>query len=757
MNRERFLALVYRVADRVRWPLGPYATLGIGAAALLVAALLWGNCGLTGCPDVGRLAAYQPDGAPVLLDRNGKQFGNLAPFERRVVPLDSLPDYVAKAFVAVEDKRFFDHNGVDWRRAFGAALVNVRARGVSQGFSTISMQLARNVFPKQLPGQERTLRRKLLEIRVAKAIEHRFSKDEILEMYLNHIYFGGGAYGIETASRHYFGKSAKKLLLSEAATLAALPKAPAHYDPRRHPERSTTRRAIVLGQMLDQGMITESDAEGARNAKLRVPAEAPSGSSESALGAYFIDVIRSMLDEKFGDELYSSRLRIYTTLDATAERAAEEELDRQLRSLSGQVRKGDGPLQGSVVVMEAATGDVLALVGGRDHRKSRYNRAVLASRQVGSAFKPFVYATAIQEGFYASQILEDTPYQLVLSRGNVWEPKNYDGSYEGGISLRNALVRSRNIPTVRLASMVGYDKIETLAHSAGVSSDIPDQPSMALGVASMSPLELATAYTPFATLGMRAKPRFLVRVESEDGRVLWEPPAPPAEPALDPKVAYITTDMLRDVVDRGTGAGVRSAGFRGPAAGKTGTTNDATDAWFIGYTPDLVADIWIGYDTPSPISTAATGGGLAAPVWGRIMRRIYSERPTPPAWSAPAGVVERSIDPMTGLVLEEGCLPEYGEARGEVFLVDHIPESSCPSRGDWFSDFFNDIGQRIEGIFSRPDPDDQVREQQEQARRRESEMEKFLEKRREQLEKKRDQLERERARDNRGRGRGNDR
>ncbi|MEO5511035.1 MAG: PBP1A family penicillin-binding protein [Longimicrobiales bacterium] len=746
MNRETLLKHLYSVADRVKWPLSPWQTVGAGGAANLLALVLWLNCGVRGCPDVGRLTAYQPDGAPVLLDRNKKQFGNLAPFERRIVSIDSLPDYVANAFVAVEDRRFYKHHGVDWRRSVGAAVVNVKSGGIAQGSSTISMQLARNVFPKELPGQERTFRRKMLEIRVAKAIEHKYTKPEILELYLNHIYFGGGAYGIETAARHYFAKNAKHLKLSEASALAALPKAPAIYDPRRHPERNQQRRSIVLGLMESQGLITTRDAELARNAKLRIPQDAPNDRSDVQLGSYFIDVVRTMLDDKFGEDLYSSRLRILTTLDITAQRAAEEELDRQLRSLSGRVRKGDGPLQGAVVVMEAATGDVFALVGGRNHKQSRYNRAILSQRQVGSAFKPFVYAAAIAKGIPASAIIPDEPLHMEISSGNVWSPQNYDGTFEGAVSVRDALVRSRNIPTINLAREVGFDKVEELAHTAGVRSDIPNQPSMALGAASLTPIELATTYTTFATLGTRAQPRFVLRVEDQDGKVLWEPKTEIHDNAMDPKVAYIVTDMLRDVVNRGTGTGVRAAGFYGAAAGKTGTTNDATDAWFVGYTPELVGDIWIGYDKPSPLGSAATGGQIAAPIWGRMMRRVYAKREPPPVWQVPAGVVQRMIDPGTGLVLEEGCTPEYGEARAEVFLVDHIPESDCPSQS-WLGNMLNSVGETLEDLFTRgqrPDtldpaagPPGPPPTPPPGAERRKEEMERFLDKRRQQLEKQR--------------------
>jgi penicillin-binding protein 1A len=340
--------------------------------------------------------------------------------------------------------------------------------------------------------------------------------------------------------------------------------------------------------------------------------------------------------------------------------------------------------------MEAATGDVLALVGGADPTASRYDRARHARRQVGSAFKPFVFATALQEGIPTSQVILDSPLRMELSRNDVWEPSNYDGRFEGNVSLRHALVRSRNIPTIKLAATVGIDDVARTARAAGVAAPMDETPALALGTVATSPLELTTAFVPFATLGWTATPRYVTRVEDEDGRVLWEAEAPSSRQVLDPAVAYVVTDILRDAVDLGTGVGVRGAGYQGPAAGKTGTTSYATDVWFVGYTPDLVGTIWMGYDRPSPLGNGATGGGFAAPVWGRIMREVYAERPVPEAWRAPAGVVARRIDPGTGLVLREGCHPRYGSATTELFVNGHVPATVCPYR-DYWSDFWSRI------------------------------------------------------------------
>ncbi|MEX1183608.1 MAG: PBP1A family penicillin-binding protein [Gemmatimonadota bacterium] len=728
---------LYRVADRVHWPLGPRQTLMTGLIALAAGLALYANCGLAGCPDVDQLAAYQPGGAPVLLDRHGEEYADLAPYERVIVSLDSLPPFVPNAFIAVEDRRFWEHRGVDWVRVVGAALANVASMSASQGSSTIPMQLARNVFPKELPGTERTMKRKLQEARVARQIEARFGKADILEMYLNHIYFGGGAYGIEAASRLYFDKTASELTLAEAATLAALPKAPAHYDPRRRPERSRERRDVVLSLMAAQEMVDSAQVAEAREVEVVASSSGTRSRSSIPDGAFFIDVVRDQLEDRFGEELYRSRLRIHTTVDPVAQRAAERELTAQVEDLDGRVRAGEGELQGAMVVLEARTGDVLALVGGRDAATSRYNRAVLASRQIGSAFKPFVYAAALQEGIPTSHLVLDAPLRMQLSRNDVWEPENYDGQYHGDISLRQALVGSRNIPTVRLATEVGIADVAMTAREAGVTAEMDLTPALALGTVSMSPLQLATAYTTFATLGTTASPRFVIRVEDEDGTVLWQTEPVTSRSALDPGVAYIVTDILRDAVDYGTGTGVRAAGFRGAAAGKTGTTNNATNAWFVGYTPDVVGAVWIGYDTPSSMGSAATGGGFAAPVFGRVMRQLYTSRKTPPEWQVPDGVLRFDIDPYTGLVLQAGCLPRSSRAESELFIEEHLPPAACPYRDYWggFWDRLGDVFRR-EGTIEdeRGRGRDEVRGRgRGQDRGRDREMEEFLRERSERL------------------------
>lgn len=664
-------------------------------AAVLFFGFSWSQCFFTTCPNVAKLAVFQPGGAPVLLDRNGEAFADLASAERKIVPLSSLPSLVPQAFLAVEDQRFYEHGGVDWKRVGGSVLANLKAGGFAQGFSTISMQLARNVFPDSLPGEEQTTRRKLLEVRVAQEIEGRYSKEEILELYLNNIYFGNRATGIEAAARQYFGRSAQELTLPQAALLAALPKAPSHYDPRRHPQEALTRRNLVLSLMRDQGRTPRFLAEKAKLEPLGLAPAPRQEKVEAGLAPYFVEQVRHELEERFGANLYTQPLRIVTTLDSAAQRAAEEELRRQLKLIeSGGLGAFQGAryspdtqppddgtpyLQGAAVMLDAHDGDVLAWVGGRDFAHSQFDRVVQARRQPGSAFKPFVYAAALADGWALSQPLLDKPLKVKISQGQFWQPKNFSNRYEGRITMRDALVRSKNVPTVRLAEAVGLQQITEMAHKAGIEEPIAAVPSMPLGTVAVSPLELTSAYSGFASLGQAVEPRLILRVEDEKGKVLWRS-QPNRHEVLDPGVAYLVTNVLSESIVSGTGNLIQQTGLKAPAAGKTGTTNEGADAWFVGYTPEIVGGVWIGFDKPRPILADATGGRLAAPAWGRILARVYQnpkQRRSSP-WKMPADVVSRPVDPATGLIVETKCAPEGGER--ELFLKGKEPDSYCPGR-----------------------------------------------------------------------------
>jgi penicillin-binding protein 1A len=674
------------------------AWLAIGIAlvfALFVFVFSWERCFFDGCPDVESLAAYQPGGAPVLLDRHGEVFADLTPVTQKIVPLHTLPSHVAQAFLAVEDQRFHEHNGVDLPRVAGAVLANLRAGDIEQGFSTITMQVARNIFPDRIPGQERSMARKLTEIRVAKEIEQRYSKEEILELYLNHIYFGNRAHGIEAAAQQYFGISAEQLTLPQAALLAALPKAPSHYDPRRHPEDALERRNLVLALMEQQKRVPRLMAQAARNEAVEIVPPPRQIQTEAGLAPYFVEQVRRELEEIFGGGLYRQPLRVRTTLDSSIQRTAEEELSRQLRRLeSGELGAFEGPrysadseplpdgtsyIQGAVVVLGARNGDVLAWVGGRNFAHSQFDRAAQARRQPGSAFKPFVYAAALREGWALSQPLLDRPLSLRLADGRIWKPRNFTNQYEGEVTVRDALVRSKNVATVRLATAVGLGEVAEEAQLAGLDESSTAGPAMALGTVAVSPVELTSAYTAFASLGTLAEPRWLLTIEDAGGRVLWSS-EPRRRKVLDPGVAYLINDVLAESLERGTGSIVRESGIRLPAAGKTGTTNDGADTWFVGYTPQMAAGIWIGFDQPQPIVEDATGGKVAAPLWANIMRRAHADRPLLEPWPQPKEVVARRIDPASGLILKDGCNPVRGQARRELFLEDALPAAWCPGK-----------------------------------------------------------------------------
>ena len=675
-----------------RWIAG--AVVALALLAIGGFAWLWvAPCALGGCAPVHDLERFQAEGSE-LLDIRGEPFGTLATVNRKVVALDSLPAHLPQAFLAVEDQRFYDHSGLDFQRMVGALLANLRAGGIEEGGSTVTMQLARNLFPEHLPYTERSVRRKLMEIRVARQIERAFPKNKIFELYLNHIYLGAGAYGVEAAAQTYFGKPAAELTLAEAALLGGLPKAPSTLDPTRNQEGALERRNLVLTAMAEAGYVSGAEAAAARREPIRL-AQTNTDPADGSNRSYFIERVREELREHVGDRFYTAGLRVYTTLDPGVQRAAEQELVRQLDAIEGgrfgpfphpryqdsgelDEKAGRTPyLQGAVVMMDAQGGEVRALVGGRDFGDSKFDRATQALRQPGSAFKPFVYLTALQHYYSPIHQVKDAPLSVPLSGGKVWEPKNYTGRYDGMLTLREALMRSKNIPTVRLAQEVGVGAVIRNARQLGITSDIPDVPSAALGAADVRPVELAAAYAPFANGGMRTRPHFIRRVEDRHGRVLWKAPRT-RESVLDPAVAFVMTSMLRDVVDRGTGRAVRTAGFFGPAAGKTGTTNGATDVWFVGYTPELVAAVWMGFDDPQTIVHGASGGTLAAPVWGRIMREAYADRSLPPAWQPPAGIISEEVDRASGLVVDESC-PARSETYTEFFVNTRPPHQNCVS------------------------------------------------------------------------------
>ena len=688
-----------------RWVLGAFVLLGFAVT------FSWQRCGITGCPDVRRLRSLQPGGNALVLDSRGNTIADLSPTRWAVVDIDRLPDYVAKAFVAVEDQHFYEHNGVHWPRFIAQTVRNLVPGQRGAGASTITMQAARNVFPDRLPASERTVQRKLLEIRVAQEIERRYTKDEILQLYLNNIYFGEGVYGIASAARVYFGKNPSDLRLSEAALLAGLPKAPTNYNPRRNLQRSVQRRNLVLSLMAAQGKITAEDAAEAKDAPVRLARWRPEERRRSR-APYFTEQVRRTLEAELGDALYQGGLRIHPTLDPRVQASTEQQMEAQLRAVeNGAFGRFTGPrrsayrdstetpyLQGGAVVMDAETGDVLALFGGRSWRESRFDRMNQGLRQPGSAFKPFVYAAAVAEGVSPVDTVRDDTVRYELPGGEVWIPRNFDGRYRGPVTVRTSLRQSINTVAVKLSERAGLEDVEAMAQRAGMSADIPALPSVALGAVPVRPMELATAYTPFATLGYRVQPRWVTRVEDRDGKVIWRQRVRRRR-VMDRGVAFLLTSMMRSVVDRGTGTPARAALGAGiPAAGKTGTTNGATDAWFVGYTPQRVAAVWIGFDRPRTIVENGSGGRLAAPVWGRIMRAAMRGQ-EPATWKAPGGVVQRQVTSGGNRVVAPGCRAR-GDTYTEYFLRRHIPAAICPrgTRRDergWWERTRDEAGTRI--------------------------------------------------------------
>ncbi|MDQ6831272.1 MAG: PBP1A family penicillin-binding protein, partial [Gemmatimonadota bacterium] len=578
-----------------------------------------GTCGFIGCPSTGDIQAFRPAEGSKVVDRNGLLIGRLEYVRRVNVPLARIPAHVRQAFIATEDRRFYQHHGVDWRSVVRAVARNVRSLGVREGFSTITMQVARNTFTRQ-HANERSLRRKLVELRVARLLERNLSKDQILELYLNVIYLGNGVYGVEAASRDLFGKSVDKLNVSEGAMLAALPKGPSTYTPRRDTDRAEARRDLVLTLMVREGYLREDRARRAAERPVRV---ADDEWRPTQVNSYAVDVVRAFVDSVLGSSAPDvGDVTVYTTLDARAQRSAERAVAAQAAQIqresdwSGHAR-GDR-VQGALIALDPRNGEMRAVVGGRDYERKGFNRAFGAHRQPGSAFKPFVYAAALSAGYSPASMVDDSPVQIDAP-GLHWRPSNFGDEYFGRVTLRRALMHSANAATVRVSHAVGESRVADVAHLAGITSKLNPVPSIALGALEVTPLELVTAYATFANGGLRIRPTLIKRIEGADGALLWSAPLAAAPiRVLDARDAYQLTSMLESVVDEGTGRAVRQLGVDGLVAGKTGTTNNGADIWFVGYTPTLVAGVWFGFDTPKPISDDASGGRLAAPAWAKF-------------------------------------------------------------------------------------------------------------------------------------------
>lgn len=658
------------------------------------------------CPPVEALLAYQPPEASQVFARDGSLIAALSPQRRTVVPLERIPARVKDGFVAVEDRRFWSHAGVDLRGVARAIWRDITTLSFREGFSTIQMQLARNIFPEELP-RAKTLDRKACEVRLAWRMNRELSREEVLGLYLNQIYLGDGRYGVEEAARGYFGKSVGEVTTAEAALLVGLVQGPGRLNPRKHPERALGRRNVVLDVMAREGVITPEEAEAAKSTPLRLapPAEA------STSAPYLVAAVRRELRERFGDDADTRGLRVHTGLDPALQSAAREALARGIAKVEGgsygryrHPRPGaanngsaENYLQGMIVALDPRTGEIRALVGGRDFALSQFDRALQARRQPGSAFKPILYAAALADRIPVTTRLATTPVSVEGDGSADWHPGDHIPDTVETLPLREALARSSNSAAVRLGQWVGTRRVASLAKSLGISTPVPDYPSIFLGSAEVVPVELVAAFAAFGNGGHRVTPRLITRVEDDSGNVLWRAPEE-KEQVLDDGVAYLTLGMLQDVVDGGTGAAARRAGYQGPAAGKTGTTNDSKDIWFVGLTPDLAAGVWLGFDRPTTILPNASGGRIAAPIWGEFIAEAYRGREPAGEWAPPASLTRVAVDAGTGYRATNNCPPE--EVVTEYFIPGTEPRESCPlhpERG--ITRILDRIWSRVRGIF----------------------------------------------------------
>lgn len=595
---------------------------------------------------------------------------------REWIPLNRIPPMLIQTLLAVEDRRFFSHYGIDPIAVGRALWANVTSGAVVQGGSTLTQQLAKNLYYSP----QRTMRRKLQEFMAAVVLEFKYRKEDILESYLNEIYLGQSGsvsiYGVGEAAHRYFGKSLGDLSIEETALIVGLIKGPNTYSPVRNIEHATERRNVVLRRLRDQGVVTEKVWAKAVQQPVRVAL------AQDALGdaPHFVDYLLREVEEGTGVGIPEGA-RIVSTLDSWIQHLATQALQHGLVKLEATyppLKGGEPPLQGAIVVLEAKTGHILAMVGGRDYRLSQFNRAVQAHRSAGSLFKPFVYLAAFEtaqaqgaDGLTPATLIEDEPVTLESGTGP-WSPQNYDRQYRGQVTVRTALEQSLNVPAVRVAHRTGLAPFISLLRAFGITTPLPNNLSVALGSSSVSLLDITSAYGGLANGGVAVRPIAVSNMVRETGETVWSQTVDRRQ-AASPQGAYLVTSLLKGVVDRGTGAKARVFGVQGPVAGKTGTTDGYRDAWFIGYTADIVIGVWVGFDDERPIKL--TGAQAALPIWSELASRLI--RADQPDFEMPEGLIERQIDPKTGQLATSQC----PEKVLEVFIVGTEPTVYCEVHG----------------------------------------------------------------------------
>lgn len=592
-----------------------------------------------------------------VFDNRGRFVGRLLAEERYWTPLQRIPLFLQQAVVAVEDTRFYEHGGIDVRGIARALVKDVINRNLAQGGSTITQQLIKNRY---LTG-EKTIDRKVKEGFMAVEYEKKYSKAQILEMYFNEIYYGNGAWGIAAAARLYFDKNPEELNDAECALLAGVPKNPGRYNPAGVSASVNSRRDVVLKRMADLEIITPQKQQQLRAQQVTVT---PRGQAP-----YYLNHIRGKLIERYGAQVIEEgRMEITAALDLELQQLAEKTLREKMQGR-------DPALQGALVSLDPATGNVLAAVGGVDFAKSSYNRALFAQRQPGSAIKPLIFAAALEYGFTAADIWDDTPVAYPRGDGNNWTPRNYGGETYGSLSLRQALAHSNNVIAVKLLEAIGVPTFVDFAGQLGLPLRARHDLSLALGTEEVTLVELVQAYAPLANSGLQPELRTILRIVDRQRNQVTEF-APILVPVIDPAAAYVTTSMLQDVLTYGTAKSLANFSQQRPAAGKTGTTDDYRDAWFIGYTPQIVTGVWVGYDQPKPGGRGFTGGAICAPIWEGFMRSALAGKEAVD-FAVPESVVSVNIDPSTGSIATTECPETYDE----VYIAGTEPTLLCPDHG----------------------------------------------------------------------------
>ncbi len=617
-------------------------------------------------PQIRALENFEPSAVTRIYSSDRHLLAELFVEKRDPVSLSEIPENLKAALLATEDRKFYEHSGVYLKGIIRAIVKDILAGEFVEGASTITQQLAKTLFLSA----EKTLTRKIKEAILSIQLERRYTKDEILLFYLNQVYFGSGAYGVASASRLFFGKPVTDLTLGECALVAGMPKAPSHYSPLVNPELAQKRRNIVLRQLLDIGVIGPGEYKAAKNESLKL---SDNRSKAVFYGPYFIDYIKGDLENRFGSsKLYKDGLAIYTTLNFRLQKAAEKALSGGLSKLASRMDEAGLPtndLQGALLAIDVQTGAILAMVGGRDYQKNAYNRAVLAQRQPGSAFKPIIYACAIERGFSQDMLLLDAPVAFKgASKKDDWQPENFSGDFQGEMTLRKALTHSKNIPAIRTIEKLGPNSVVRCAMSMGIKSPLSPNLTLALGTSEVNLLELTSAYAIFPNQGNYKVPFGVSRIVDRKGQMIFQA-RPETRNAISRATAAIMTNILEGVIGEGTGK--KASRLHRSLAGKTGTTDTYNDALFIGFSPSIVCGVWVGRDQPATLGSAETGARAALPIWMAFMKKCLNGEAYE-YFDIPDDVVKVRMDPKTGQKYPQGS------SKGVSALLKKEIPKGCP-------------------------------------------------------------------------------